>query len=852
MNYRKFFVLLILLLISLNAFAILESEGIKIFAVTEDEVGISADLFLRTFEGEGSVLFVTSNSLVGKDTQTTGNIAIDVASEKTNILTNNNNFIFDIKANASEVDGPSAGAAMALLSYSVLSERMLNPQVAVTGTINTDGSIGLVGGVHAKAIAASNVGIKLFMIPRGSANQVIKDGSRVRSINLLNYGPEELGMKIIEVDTIDDAINYAYTNIDAIEVDAENLTIGFVPDAIEYSPKLEGMEDISNNYIKRAQKFVDDAKKELEVTELDEVFRSSFYPQLSIAERNIELSQIYLDQNYLYSAANYSFNARVLAGAILNVAENPSLLTKESRVLDIQIESLENEIASLKSRMRFIPSNKYEWLIGSQQRIAYAENALNNIKDLREEIEDVNVGVDESASMFNIVYEFSSAKAWIEVSEDFFDEARKDTTKKIPFYTEDFIDDVDKEIEMVENLINDANISESEAEEPLRRLNSAKISANNGFYFATVYDLAFAKSFVNTELARKDLDTDDLIEEVNENLETSNSLTSIWAILFIDHANFFKENALYQRSSGRELSYAQNITTSYDLSELASGIEEAKFKVNRYLSLNELENYIESNPTVDITYTERQTISPLNYAIILVLLLLLALIIVFGIKYAKNPFISDASRAKKLDLILHRLDKAVSKGKITEHEYFFLKKKYEDEFNLISTSRSKRSKITLNLDESRAKLSALQQGLKDLKKHYKAGLIIPEDYERHILEVNSEIEDVKERIKQYDKELRESRRSKNRRIVMKDNNKFLNESKNQEKNNEKSFEENNKFSYKGDNKLKGTAEQVEEEKLEEKEDRKRRRELIKKFNEKKASKNKSKPKKKTDKKTKKK
>ena len=149
---RRILVLFLVFLLTLSvSFATLETGSIKIFAVTDDEVGMSADLTLYTIPGTGEVSFITSNSLVGKDTQTTGNIALDIAREKTGNPANTNTFIFDIRANASEVEGPSAGAAMTLLAYSLLSEKPLRSEIGITGTINSDGSVGVVGGGLSKS-----------------------------------------------------------------------------------------------------------------------------------------------------------------------------------------------------------------------------------------------------------------------------------------------------------------------------------------------------------------------------------------------------------------------------------------------------------------------------------------------------------------------------------------------------------------------------------------------------------------------------------------------------------------------------------------------------------------------------
>ncbi len=806
MNKKLFLILLILLFCSTISLGILLEETIKIFAVTEDQRGIVADLHLYTIPGSGDVAFITSNSLVGKDTQTTGNIAVKIASEKSGIDYSKKNFIFDIKANASEVDGPSAGAAMALITYAVLSERRLNQKVGITGTINTDGSIGSVGGIGAKAVAASKIGIELFMIPRGTANQPIKgETEKTTYENLLSYGPEKLNLKVVEVDTIDDAINFAYSNIDNIEVDPEDVSNLFIPVEVKYSKNLVPMKDISLMYIKRAKDTIDSAKKELELTELDDKFRSSFYPQLGISERNVEMAQIYLDQNYLYSAANYSFNARVMAGTIKEISINPSLLSKDSKILELRIDSLKRDIKNLESNLHFIPINNYEWMIGAQQRLAYAKNALNNIDNILAEITDFE-GEEENAIMFNVIYELSSAQAWTEVAGDFFNETKKDPVKKVAKYTQDFITNISNKISEVDSLINDSNFSAQALSDPIRRLNAAKISFENKFYFAALYDIYFAESAINSEVTKNDSTIEEVFELTTKNISQKEMLSSIWSNMFIDHAFFYLENAKFSKDTGKILSYESNVEASFELSQLSKRIDLAKFEIDKYLSENNFEDYVfnEGTATVEITYNQKELISPILSSIIIFLLCVLLVIIFVGFNSSRKPYIKDVTRAEKLDLLLHRLDKALSSGKVNEAEYFFLKKKYEDEFNMIKSERGERSKIVLDLNEAKAKLSALQQGLKDLNKHYKSGLIIPEDYERHSLEVQTEIGVVKSRICDCENDLRNSRRPVVRRLEKK-----------------KEVE------------LKGTAEIAKEEKESERIEKNRRKSLLDKFKKKK-------------------
>ncbi len=805
---KTFFVFFLILFLT-SVFAITSIGETKIFAVTEDGKGLVADLKLYTIPGNGDVAFITSNSLVGKDTQTTGNIALQVAEKKTGVKRGFFNYIFDIKANASEVDGPSAGAAMTLLAYSLLSEKSLNPEIGITGTIRADGSVGVVGGVYAKSKAAAEAGIKLLMIPQGEANQVVKENDEVISVNLLTYGPEKLGIKIVEVVTIDDVIKYAYSDIEEIEVDTNNIQFTFIPTAISYKKSLEPMQKISINYIKQAETAVEEAKKELETTTLDESIRSTFYAQLGVAERNIEMSQIYLDQNYLYSAANYSFNARVLAGTIKEVAKNPTLLSKDSTILNSKISSLQKEINEIKEQTKFIPIDKYEWIIGAQQRLAYAENALETI--LEKKNGNLEGEEDEEAALFDMIYDYVSAQAWMEVSEDFIEEGQKSSNKKEVYYSKDFTSQVKQKISSVEKTIFDSNVPTSVLEESMRRYNAALISFDNNFLFAALYDVYFAEAFIIAEKERENFTTEELEIKINDLLEKNSKNTSIWSNLFLDHSKFFLENATYEESMQREESKKSNLISSIDLIIVSSKIESAKIIVEDYIALTKFENYktIE-NVGIEINYTQKETIAVYLYAIAALLAVLLLFLVYVGLK-SNRPRRDRFSRAEKVNSVLNRLDKALTKKKISDAEYFFMKKNYETEFKNLTNKTENREKIVLDLDESRTKLRALEKGLSDLDRHYKAGLIIPEDYEKQSKEVKNEIIDIRTNIKDYIHSLREERALAAR---------------NKSKNNEGIIKKIRKIILGEEEKLKGTMELAKDQEREEKKEKKERRKII--------------------------
>ena len=79
-------------------------------------------------------------------------------------------FPFSVSVDTTGIGGPSAGLAMALAIMDTLTPGNLTggQRVAVTGTIDTDGNVGEIGGIEQKAVAARAAGVSLFLVPRCS------------------------------------------------------------------------------------------------------------------------------------------------------------------------------------------------------------------------------------------------------------------------------------------------------------------------------------------------------------------------------------------------------------------------------------------------------------------------------------------------------------------------------------------------------------------------------------------------------------------------------------------------------------------------------------------------------------
>jgi hypothetical protein len=93
-------------------------------------------------------------------------------------------------------DGPSAGAAMAVGFIAVLKGDPIRRGVAVTGTLESDGRIGVVGAIPDKVRAAAREGYRTILIPRG---QFYETQWGLSSLAL------ELNVTIREVGTVEEA-----------------------------------------------------------------------------------------------------------------------------------------------------------------------------------------------------------------------------------------------------------------------------------------------------------------------------------------------------------------------------------------------------------------------------------------------------------------------------------------------------------------------------------------------------------------------------------------------------------------------------------------------------------------------
>lgn len=105
--------------------------------------------------------------------------------------TMNYEFPFDVTIQLDNVGGPSAGMMFALGIIDKLTPGKLNggKNVAGTGTIDSAGTVGPIGGIRQKLFGARDAGAKYFLAPDSNCNEVVghvPDGIRVFSVKTLD------------------------------------------------------------------------------------------------------------------------------------------------------------------------------------------------------------------------------------------------------------------------------------------------------------------------------------------------------------------------------------------------------------------------------------------------------------------------------------------------------------------------------------------------------------------------------------------------------------------------------------------------------------------------------------------
>ncbi len=188
-------------------------------------VGEILRVYARLVDGTGKV-FIATTPKIGIELQSSAETAFKVAKVTSNVFVDRLDCMLTVVANKSidVVDGPSAGAAITILLSLMLLGEEPRRDVIITGTIQSDGTIGKVGGIIEKAMAAAKIGANIFLVPKGQSTVMIyvEETTTIGPLKIKRYKSENVdvqeyleaqgyNIQIIEVSNVQEALSYFRT-----------------------------------------------------------------------------------------------------------------------------------------------------------------------------------------------------------------------------------------------------------------------------------------------------------------------------------------------------------------------------------------------------------------------------------------------------------------------------------------------------------------------------------------------------------------------------------------------------------------------------------------------------------------
>ncbi|AIG97584.1 S16 family serine protease [Archaeoglobus fulgidus] len=365
-----------------------QKANIKAVAVTSGDqpTGVVINISVIVTPGDGRV-FVSTTPYTEIDMQGSAQLAAITACDLLGIDFTKYDFFYIIEAEAPIVGGPSAGGVMTVATVAALKNLTIRDDVYMTGMIYPDGYIGPVGGLKYKLEAAAKNGAKIFLIPQGQRITYVEE-KKVRRVGIISYievGYKELdlveygkklGVNVYEVATLNDALKF-FTGYEIKQP--------------------EGQFNIGS-YSQILKKLADRMK-----ASLDEVTATS-----EDAEKLIKKADEFYKEGKYYTATSTYFQAKILK----RYEEYKSKIVTAQQ-FDEEVGKIQNEINQLKDYLakEKMGVNSLQIIAAAQERVAEAENLLENAKNAKSD--------DEALQYLAYAKErVESAKVWLSILPD--------------------------------------------------------------------------------------------------------------------------------------------------------------------------------------------------------------------------------------------------------------------------------------------------------------------------------------------------------------------------------------------------------------------------------------------------
>lgn len=527
MTYATRLLLVILTVSSLAAISGAYTTQVHASAVLEGaDQGLLTLISLNVTPGNGSVGFGGSTN-VNATTLDSARAAVQYASTYLSVNSMRYNFTFDIVNATGDVSGPSGGLAFTLLAISGLERKPVAQDFSVTGTIQPDGSVGLIGGIYDKIDAAKKGGMSYMIVPAAPASSMEA---------LLYYiSQQSFGITVAEVSNVSQAIPYAFghatptpTSVNFTQgfnvsgVSAANLTCASC-NASEFGMLVNSTLNFTGGYIGNLSGNFGTAREQL--------------------LGNIYAYRALQGKGYPYTAADFAFLDFPKAFTLYNAG-------RFNRTDAAMVEANVSSYCSSLSAPPLTDTN-YGYVIGGNIRRYWANITLNASQEMLNSTQTTDDVVQS-------IYGDADALAWCKAADIQYQIASSlgGNYVSVPPSMKAYVGSLASGLGSEDNIY-----SQSEAQ-----------AYDSGDYATALYAIEYEKAFGRP---LPNLNDSQMAAAASENM--MNSTSGTWPYEFALQAEFFLNEAEISQNATLKAGY---LDQAYSTSALASGLAAADAKLS--------------------------------------------------------------------------------------------------------------------------------------------------------------------------------------------------------------------------------------------------------------------------------
>jgi len=377
---KKILFLIFLLYLStigiVNAFENSVTIPLVAARMTENgEEGIYLNAQVVVKNGTGHV-FVDTNPYTQVDLQGSARIAAMVASDVLGEDQRLYDFYYIIEIDSPIVGGPSAGGALTVATIAAMKNWTIKGDIAMTGTINPDETIGPVGGIPYKLEAAAAKGTKIFLVPQG---QLVVNETNITNIEEHYKNGREIKKDVFDINQLGMKLNVTVKEVNTIQEAVLEFT------GYDISKPISNKTVFSSEYLKLLEPLANRLKNESKdmynnVSNVSNINNNLTKNAKELQNRADDLTN---DRKY-YGATSLYFQSMInlLASEWINKSnqeKNKSeYIANLTELVDKQIKDSENDLDKFKSK----GISDVNIIGAAESRIMEANNTLENIKVL--------------------------------------------------------------------------------------------------------------------------------------------------------------------------------------------------------------------------------------------------------------------------------------------------------------------------------------------------------------------------------------------------------------------------------------------------------------------------------------